>query len=271
MKNLKCHIFRLIAVNIFLITFMYAATECNAQSTPKRSLLALSKTDHTLAIVDPATLKVIARIPVGEDPHEVVASSDGKTAYVSIYGGGSLHELNVIDLVAQKPLTNIDTRPLFGPHGITFVNGKAWFTAEGSKAVGRYDPATGKLDWSMGTGEDRTHMIYVTADGKKIYTTNVSSGTVSILVDTLMQPGRFAPPKNAPNGNMPQPPPGCSRMRIGCKLLFRLQEVQKDLMYRRMAVNYGLHQVRMEQFPSLILQQKNLAAKIDAKVKALTD
>ncbi len=198
MKNLKCHMLRLIAVNVFLVIFIYAATECNAQSTPKRSLLALSKTNHTLAIVDPATLKIIARIPVGEDPHEVVAASDGKTAYVCIYGGGSLHEINIIDLVAQKPLRNIDTRPLFGPHDITFVNGKAWFTAEGSKSVGRYDPATGKLDWSMGTGQDRTHMIYVTADGKKIYTTNVSSGTVSILVDTLMQPGRMAPPNAKP-------------------------------------------------------------------------
>jgi len=195
MKNLKC---RLIKVNVFVVTFIYAATQCNAQSASKRSLLALSKANHTLAIVDPATLKVITRIPVGEDPHEVVASSDGKAAYVCIYGGGSLHEINIIDLVAQKPLLNIDTRPLFGPHDITFVNGKAWFTAEGSKAIGRYDPATGKLDWSMGTGEDRTHMIYVTADGKKIYTTNVSSGTVSILVDTLIQPGKMAPPNAKP-------------------------------------------------------------------------
>ena len=96
--------FRLIAVNVFLMTFIYSATQCNAQSTPRRSLLALSKANHTLAIVDPATLKIIARIPVGEDPHEVVASSDGKTAYVCIYGGGSLHEINIIDLVAQKPL-----------------------------------------------------------------------------------------------------------------------------------------------------------------------
>jgi YVTN family beta-propeller protein len=198
MKNFKCLMFPLIAVNVFLITLIYSATECNAQSVPHRSLLALSKTDHTLAIVDPVTLKVIARIPVGDDPHEVIASSDGRTAYVSIYGGGSLHELNVIDIVTQKPLLNIDTRPLFGPHGLTFVNGKAWFTAEGSKSIGRYDPATGKLDWSMGTGQDRTHMIYVTADSKKIYTTNVSSGTVSILADTLIPPGKFAPPGAKP-------------------------------------------------------------------------
>ena len=211
MKNLKCYM--LIAVHVFLATLIYPLTKCYAQSVPDKLLLALSKTDHMLVIVEPATLKVITRIPVGSDPHEVAASSDGRTAYVCIYGGGSLHEINVIDLVAHKPLRNIDTRPLFGPHDITFVNGKAWFTAEGSKAVGRYDPATGKLDWSMGTGEDRTNMLHVTADGKKIYTTNVSSGTVSILTDTLIMlgppPGAMTSPRRMqPSGGMPPPPRG---------------------------------------------------------------
>ena len=68
-----------------------------------------------------------------------------------------------------------------------------WFTAEGSKAIARYDPVTDKLDWSMGTGQDRTHMIFVSPDTKRIYSTNVSSGTVSIFVDTLIQPGKMAP------------------------------------------------------------------------------
>ena len=72
------------------------------------------KTDHTLAIVDPATGKVLAKMPVGADPHEVIASADGKTAYVSIYGGGSFHEINIIDLVGQKALATVDTKPLMG-------------------------------------------------------------------------------------------------------------------------------------------------------------
>jgi YVTN family beta-propeller protein len=198
MKNTPFYQIRHYVIKFCLVIFIFSATPVNSQSTPKRSLLALSKTNHTLSIVDPNTLKIIAKIPVGIDPHEVVSSTDGKTAYVCIYGGGSYHEINVIDLVAKKPLKTIDTRPLFGPHDITFVKGKAWFTAEGSKAVGRYDPATGKLDWSMGTGENRTHMIYVTPDGKKIYTTNITSGTVSILTDTLIQPGRNAPPNAKP-------------------------------------------------------------------------
>ncbi|MFP5228271.1 MAG: YncE family protein, partial [Acidobacteriota bacterium] len=101
-----------------------------AQGTPKATLLALSKHDHTLAIVDPTTLQVIARAPVGPDPHEVIASSDGRTAYVSIYGFGRYHALSVIDLVAQKALPDIDTGALNGPHGLAFAGRKLYFTAE---------------------------------------------------------------------------------------------------------------------------------------------
>ena len=211
MKYLKFHRISIVVANFLLIVFSCIATLCHAQSTPEKTLLALSKREHVLCVVDPVSFKIIARIPVGKDPHEVIASSDGKMAFVSIYGGGSLHELDVIDLVAKKPLSAFDTKPLHGPHGLTFVNGKAWFTAEGSKAIGRYDPVTETLDWCMGTGQDRTHMIYVTDDAKRIYTTNVSSGTVSILVDTLRQPGKMpAPPGNQQQMKHPvgNPPPG---------------------------------------------------------------
>jgi YVTN family beta-propeller protein len=181
-----------------------------AQSaTPKQALLALSKHNHTLAIVDPTTLQVLTKLPVGPDPHEVVASSDGTKAYVSIYGGGRYHAISVLDLVAQKALPDIDTGGLNGPHGEVFVGGKLWFTAEGAKAVGRYDPATNKIDWIVGTGQNRTHMLYVTNDEKQVYTTNVSSATVSILELVqlpLMGPPGMQPPASAqPTPQPPQP------------------------------------------------------------------
>src|SRR5690349_4970724 len=131
MSDVKQKLARLFAVNLFWFLVVFSNTGCVAQ---QRTLLALSKADHTLAIVDPSTLKVMSRISVGPDPHEVIASPDGKRAYVSIYGGGSLHEINVIDLEAQKPLLTVDTRPLFGPHGLFFADGKVGFSAEGSKA-----------------------------------------------------------------------------------------------------------------------------------------
>jgi DNA-binding beta-propeller fold protein YncE len=197
-----------------LALFLWAAQECPAQPTPQRSLLALSKRNHTLAIVDPATLQVIARAPVGPDPHEVIASADGRIAYVSIYGGGRYHALSVIDLVGQKSLADIDTGALNGPHGLAFVGGKLWFTAEGAKAIARYDPATSRTEWIMGTGQNRTHMIYVRADQKQIYTTNVSSGTVTVLEWITLPPMGPPPGKHPPAGSPPMPPPGAGQPRM---------------------------------------------------------
>jgi YVTN family beta-propeller protein len=189
-----------------LVFLFLAASGVDAQTTPNRALLALSKRNHTLAIVDPTTLQVIARAPVGPDPHEVIASEDGKTGYVSIYGGGRYHALSVIDLVAQKAQPDIDTGALNGPHGLTFVGGKLWLTAEGAKVVARFDPASAKFDWVMGTGQNRTHMLYVTPDQKQIYTTNVSSGTVSILEQVTLPP--MGPPPGMKPSAGTQPPPG---------------------------------------------------------------
>jgi DNA-binding beta-propeller fold protein YncE len=185
--------------------FLMFSSLLAAQSTPKEALLALSKQDHTLAIVDPVSLKVVAKAPVGNDPHEVIASSDGKTAYVSNYGGGTFNTLAVIDLVGQKALASIDLGAMRGPHGLAFVGGKVWFTAEGAKAIGSYAPGEKKVDWILGTGQNRTHMIFVSEDMKRIVTTNVSSGTVSIIEKVQRTP---IPPGGPPaGGGAPGPVP----------------------------------------------------------------
>jgi YVTN family beta-propeller protein len=192
----------------FLLATVALSSAALAQSVPRESLLILSKQDHTLAIVDPATLKVLAKIPVGNDPHEVVASSDGKTAYVSNYGGGAFNTLAVIDLINQKPLGQIDLGALRGPHGLDFAGGKVWFTAEAAKAIGSYDPAANQIDWILGTGQNRTHMIYVEPDLKRIVTTNASSATVSIIEKSVV-PGPGAPPPG-PSANLTSPQQGAA-------------------------------------------------------------
>jgi YVTN family beta-propeller protein len=179
---------------LLLLVGVLPASSVFAEDTPANALLVLSKHDQTLAIVDPSSLKVIARMPVGDDPHEVIASTDGKVAYVSNYGSGAFHTLAVVDLIVQKALPSIDLGALRGPHGLTFVDGKVWFTAEGAKAIGSYDPEKKNIDWILGTGQNRTHMIYVSPDLRLIVTTNVSSGTVSMIEKTASGPGQGGPP-----------------------------------------------------------------------------
>jgi YVTN family beta-propeller protein len=195
---------------VLLLSSIFLSATLLGQSTPRESLLILSKHDHTLAIVDPASLKVLAKVPIGDDPHEVIASADGKTAWVSNYGGGgagALHTLAVVDLVAQKSLPAIDLGAMRGPHGLDFAGGKVWFTAEAAQAFGSVDPSTGKIDLILGTGQNRTHMVYVTEDLSRIFTTNVSSGTVSVFerVTPRMPSG---PPPGAPPAGAGAAPPG---------------------------------------------------------------
>jgi DNA-binding beta-propeller fold protein YncE len=166
---------------LVLGTLLASAVLRAGGGTPSKALLVLSKTDRTLSIVDPVSLTVIASMPSGPDPHEVVASADGKFAYISNYGGGAYNTITVVDLVEQKTLPAVDLGPLRGPHGLVFAGGKVWFTAEAAKVIGSYDPATKKVDWVLGTGQNRTHMIYVSEDLKRIVTSNVSSATMTII------------------------------------------------------------------------------------------
>ena len=154
-----------------------------AAQSPSPALLVLEKNDKSLAIVDPSTLKVVGRVPAGEDPHEVVASEDGKYAYISNYGGFQTpqHTLSIADVSAQKALPAVDLGALRAPHGLELANGKVYFTAEGSKVIGRYDPATNRVDWTLGIGQNRTHMLVVSRDETRIFTSNVNSDTISIL------------------------------------------------------------------------------------------
>ena len=178
----------------FLTVFMgavLAAGSLRAASTPREALLVLSKGDHTVAIVDPSDLHVVARMPSGPDPHEVAASTDGKFAYISNYGGGAYNTLTVVDLTEQKTLPVVDLGALRGPHGLMFKDNKIWFTAEAAKAIGSYDPTTKKIDFILGTGQNRTHMIYVSDNVNRIVTSNIASASMSIIEKgTSGPPGR---------------------------------------------------------------------------------
>ena len=155
-----------------------------------------------MAIVDPASGKVAGHVPTGQDPHELTISDDGKLAFASNYAGPGPrggNTLSVIDIAARKELHRVDLGPLSRPHGLWFSHGKLYFTAEGSMAIARYDPQSNKIDWLLGLGQDRTHMILVSQDEKTIFTSNVSSNTISIIE-------RGGPPRGFPGG--PGGPPG---------------------------------------------------------------
>ena len=169
---------------------------------PSPLLLVLEKSDNMVAIVDPAAFKILERLPAGPDPHEIAVSSNGQLAYISNYGGlgSEQNTISVIDVNARKVLPAINLGALHSPHGLSYAGNKLYFTAETNKILGRYDPATHAIDWLLGIGQERTHMVFVDQTQDRIFTSNVNSGTISIIE-------RVVAPAPGPAAAQPQGPP----------------------------------------------------------------
>jgi DNA-binding beta-propeller fold protein YncE len=194
-----------------LLLFGLLPTASVAQ-TASPVLLVLEKSANTLAIVDPATFKIVGRVPAGPDPHEIVVSSNGQLAYISNYGGlgSDLNTISVVDIAAQKALPAISLGALHSPHGLWYAGNKLYFTAETNKVVGRYDPGSHNIDWLLGTGQERTHMVVADETQNRIFTSNVNSGTISIIEQVVL-PAPGPPPGAAPGAAPPPQPPGPQR------------------------------------------------------------
>jgi YVTN family beta-propeller protein len=165
-------------------------------------LLVLNKIDSDLAIIDPDAMKILAKVETGLGPHEVCVTSDGKLAIVGNYGTAQVvgKSLSVIDLATRKVLRVVDISPLKRPHGLAEAEGKVWFSSETSAAVGRFDPATDKIDAIIGTGQGASHMVVRDAKSGKLYTSNIMSDTVTVLETK----GQHPKPVHIPVGKQPE-------------------------------------------------------------------
>lgn len=154
-------------------------------------LLVAQKGEASLGIIDPVAGKLIASIPEGGfTAHEVVASPDGRLAYLPIYGNSGVGQpgtdgskLVVVDIAAQKIVGTVDFghgvrphMPLLGPR-----DGLLYVTTELDNAITLIDPKTLKIVGSIPTDQPQSHMLALSHDGRRGYTANVGPGTVSVL------------------------------------------------------------------------------------------
>src|SRR5258708_13530944 len=179
-----------------VVVIVLQAVSALAQA-PVPALLVLNKDANEMAIVDPSAMRGVGHVPVGEGPHEV--ATDGKLAFVANYGSHTPgNTISVIDLATWKEIKRVDLSQMQRPHGMGVRGGKVYFNVENTTArwtnpsatrppelrppdgeVISYDPSgQGGFGWS--TGEYGTHMLVISEDGKKFFTTNIQSNSVSV-------------------------------------------------------------------------------------------
>jgi len=169
------------------VVIVILANVAAAQTPSAARLLVLLRNASALAIVDPASGQVLGRVPVGVDPHEVAVTPDGLMAFVASPREG----ISVIDVKAMKELRRVNTGALSAPHDVLYAGGKLYFTAEGYKTIGRYDPTANTVEWMLGIGQDGTHMMVLARDQQTMWVPNRGSNSISVIDAVAGGPPKF--------------------------------------------------------------------------------
>jgi DNA-binding beta-propeller fold protein YncE len=154
-------------------------------------ILVANKAANTLGLIDPDSAKQIATLPEsGITAHEVVASPDGKLAFVPIYGDSGVGKpgtdgsaIDVIDLETRRTIQTLKFDRGVRPHCAVIgpKDGMLYVTTELKQSITVIDPRLLKIVGEIPTGQPESHMLTISADGTRGYTANVGPGTVSVL------------------------------------------------------------------------------------------
>jgi YVTN family beta-propeller protein len=160
------------------------ARSAGGRTAPGGTLVVIDKSDSTASLVDLATGAVAATLATGEGPHEAAASPDGRTVVVTNYGtrAAAGSSLTVLDVPAARVVRTVDVGPGRRPHGVVFLDPRrVLVTAEGARAVLIVDVERGAVEAEIGTGQDVSHMVAATPDGRRAFVANIGSGTVTAI------------------------------------------------------------------------------------------
>jgi DNA-binding beta-propeller fold protein YncE len=165
-----------------------------ASSGPVRRLIVLNKAEATASLFDPATRKEVALVPVGDAPHEVATSPDGRLAVVCNYGGQKPgNTLTVLDVAAGKALGTIELRgeetdgvggrkevSFLRPHGIRFLpdGQRVVVTSEKTQRLLVVDVKKGIVERALETPQTLLHMVALAKDGAQAFGASVADGTL---------------------------------------------------------------------------------------------
>jgi YVTN family beta-propeller protein len=170
-----------LVLSLFVFCCMTAQPSSTSGGPPL--LLVVNQGSQTLSFVDAETMTVIDSIPVSPAPHELAVSEDGRTAYVALYGNQQVvgDSIAVIDVATHKDAGRVSLAGSTRPHGLAVRGDSLFVTSETSQAILRVNRSSGTIDWRGKTGGVGSHMLGVSADGKRVYSGNIGSDSISVI------------------------------------------------------------------------------------------
>jgi len=170
---------RLTATSSILFAALLAAP-----IAPAGTLVVANKAEATVSLIDQASGEVVATLATGVGPHEVGISPDGQFALVTNYGNREHagNSLTLIDIPAAEVVKTFDIGDQSKPHGVEWIDKmRAAVTVEANQALVVVDVDSGEILQAIPTDQDVSHMVALDSDGRRAYTANIGSGSISVL------------------------------------------------------------------------------------------
>ncbi len=155
-----------------------------AGGSSAQTLVVLNKAEATASLIDLKTGKVKATLPTAEGPHEAATSPDGRMVVAAAYGTAQKRgsTLTLIDVATAKVIKVITLDAGAAPHGLLFVSPTTLLvTSETTKRLLIVDLERGAAVASVETGQELSHMVAATPDGKRAFVSSIGSGTVTAI------------------------------------------------------------------------------------------
>ncbi len=167
------------------------------------TLVVLNKSDGTASLIDRASGRVRATLPVGEGPHEVATSPDGRRAFACNYGTQTApgNSITVLDLVADEVEATWTFDGWTRPHGIAVSPGgtRVFVTSEATQTLRVLDAESGKEIAAMPTKARLSHMVTLAPAQGRAFVANIGSNTI-----TAVDLERLTPIQNVATGAGPE-------------------------------------------------------------------
>jgi len=157
-----------------------------ALTSDNATLLVVNPDSNSISLVDTATLKLIAELRTGVDPHTVAVDEQGERAYVADRGSGTVTVINPAarTVVEQFPVGR-------RPYGMVLSkNGSRLYVAEQGADQVRVVDTSSKATLALLPSADRPSGLVLSENGKNLYVTHLLKPRVTkIKVDPLPQAG----------------------------------------------------------------------------------
>jgi YVTN family beta-propeller protein len=166
-----------------LATAVHSQAPAVGRAALTGTVVAVNQQSDSVTLIDLKTMTAYRHVAVVGGPHEAAVSPDGRTVVVTNYnkqGVGQQKTLSVLALPSGDTVKTIDLGEYRAPHDVRWVDAsRVVVTSEANQALLVVNVTSGAIEKVFRTEAGVSHMLALSTDRTRLYSSNMRDGSVS--------------------------------------------------------------------------------------------